>query len=116
MPPQIVDTAKRLLEERIAELDEERVRLERALKELGGKVRRRGRRPTGRRKPKRRRRREGGTRADQVVALIAKSPGLAAGEVATRLKVKPNYLYRVLGDLEREGRVRKDGRRYYAAS
>ena len=29
------------------------------------------------------------------------------------MKIKPNYLYRVLGDLEKEGRVKKDGRQYY---
>ena len=31
------------------------------------------------------------------------------------MKIKPNYLYRVLGDLEKEGRVKKDGRQYYPA-
>jgi DNA-binding PadR family transcriptional regulator len=30
------------------------------------------------------------------------------------MKIKPNYLYRVLGDLEKEGRVTKDGRKYSA--
>ncbi len=29
------------------------------------------------------------------------------------MKIKPNYLYRVLGDLEKEGRVKKKGRQYY---
>ncbi len=29
------------------------------------------------------------------------------------MKIKPNYLYRVLGDLQKEKRVRKDGRKYY---
>jgi DNA-binding HxlR family transcriptional regulator len=31
------------------------------------------------------------------------------------MKIKPNYLYRVLGDLEKEGRVKKKGRQYYPA-
>jgi DNA-binding HxlR family transcriptional regulator len=31
------------------------------------------------------------------------------------MKIKPNYLYRVLADLEQEGRVRKDGRAYHPA-
>jgi DNA-binding HxlR family transcriptional regulator len=31
------------------------------------------------------------------------------------MKIKPNYLYRVLGDLEKEGRVKKDGRTYHPA-
>ena len=29
------------------------------------------------------------------------------------MKIKPNYLYRVLGDMEKEGRVKKDGRQYH---
>jgi DNA-binding MarR family transcriptional regulator len=64
---------------------------------------------------RRRRRRRGGTRADQAVALIEKSPGISASDVAKQLKIKPNYLYRVLGDLEKEGRVKKQGRQYYPA-
>lgn len=50
------------------------------------------------------------------MALIEKSPGIAASEVAKKMKIKPNYLYRVLGDLEKEGRVKKDGRKYSPAS
>ena len=64
---------------------------------------------------KRRRKRRGGTRADQAVALIEKEPGISASDVAKTMKIKPNYLYRVLGDLEKEGRVKKDGRQYYPA-
>ncbi|HEX6667890.1 MAG TPA: hypothetical protein VF081_15005 [Solirubrobacterales bacterium] len=126
MPPQkdVLNEAKQLVEKRLAELDEERKRLERALAELGGKVTARapGRpgRPKGSKKassggaPKRRRRR-GGTRADQAVNLITSQPGISASDVAKTMKIKPNYLYRVLGDLEKEGRVKKDGRQYYPA-
>ena len=64
--------------------------------------------------PKRRKRR-GGTRADQAVKLIESQPGISASDVAKTMKIKPNYLYRVLGDLEKEGRVKKDGRQYYPA-
>ena len=118
MPSQVVDAAKELIEKRITDLDDERVRLERALKELGGKARRRRGRPAGGGKPKRkkRQRRKGGTRADQALGVITKSPGLAANEVATQMKIKPNYVYRVLGDLEKEGRVKKDGRQYFPAA
>ena len=65
--------------------------------------------------PKKRRRRRGGTRADQAVELITGQPGISASDVAKTMKIKPNYLYRVLGDLEKEGRVKKDGRNYYPA-
>jgi DNA-binding IscR family transcriptional regulator len=50
------------------------------------------------------------------VALVEKSPGISASDVAKRMKVKPNYLYRVLGDLEKDGRVKKNGGQYYPAS
>jgi DNA-binding IclR family transcriptional regulator len=47
------------------------------------------------------------------VKLVAANPGITASEIASRMKIKPNYLYRVLGEMEKEGRVRKDGRKYY---
>jgi hypothetical protein len=134
----VLDEARELLEGRLADLDEERSRLERALAELGGKAKRSPGRPRGSASkasgttasgttkassaparstgaPKKRRRRRGGTRADQAVELITSQPGISASDVAKTMKIKPNYLYRVLGDLEKEGRVKKDGRQYYPA-
>jgi DNA invertase Pin-like site-specific DNA recombinase len=120
----VLDEARDLVKKRLAELDDERQRLERALAELGekatGRVGRRPGRPrgSGTKKaasgaPRRRRRRKGGTRADQAVQLVESSPGISASEIAKSLKIKPNYLYRVLGDLEKEGRVSKKGRQYH---
>ena len=124
----VLDEALDLVKKRLAELDEERKRLERALADLGGTVTRRPGRPRGSgrgpgRPPKaasaggapRKRRRRGGTRADQAVALVEKNPGISASEIAKQMKIKPNYLYRVLGELEKEGRVTKKGRAYHAA-
>ena len=128
----VLDEARDLIERRLADLDEERRRLERALAELGGKVAKRPGRPRGSSStagstdttaaapkssgaPKKRRRRRGGTRADQAVELITSQPGISASDVAKTMKIKPNYLYRVLGDLEKEGRVKKDGRNYFPA-
>jgi transposase-like protein len=130
----VLDEALDLVKKRLAELDEERKRLERALTELGGTVTRRPGRPPGSgRGPgrprknaataaaptpaatpgKRRRRRRGGTRADQAVALVEQNPGISASEIAKQMKIKPNYLYRVLGEMEKEGRVTKKGREYH---
>ena len=118
----VLDEARDLVKKRLAELDDERKRLERALAELGEKAvsRTTGRRPgrprgsspkaTG---AKKRRRRRSGTRADQAVKLVEGSPGISASEIAKSMKIKPNYLYRVLGDLEKEGRVKKKGRQYF---
>jgi transposase-like protein len=126
----VLDEALDLVKKRLAELDDERKRLERALSELGGSVtRRRPGRPRGSGRgpgrppkaasagtaPRKRRRRRGGTRADQAVALVEKNPGISASEIAKTMKIKPNYLYRVLGELEKEGRVKKQGRQYHPA-
>ena len=120
----VLDEARDLVKKRLAELDDERKRLERALAELGEKAvsRRPGKKRRGRPKgsgakkgkgrPAPRRRRRSGTRADQAVKLVADNPGISASEIAKKMKIKPNYLYRVLGDLEKEGRVKKKGRNY----
>jgi ribosome-binding protein aMBF1 (putative translation factor) len=119
-----VDQAAKLLKTRIRELEGELSKLQRALSSLtDGRQGRRGpgrprgssatssttARPTAR--PRRRRR---GTRADQAVRLIKANPGISAAEVAKKMRIKPNYLYRVLGDLQKEGRVKKSGRSYTA--
>lgn len=128
-----LDEALDLVKRRLAELDEERQRLERALAELGGSATttRRPGRPRGSGRgpgrppkaassttatgPRKRRRRRGGTRADQAVKLVEQNPGISASEIAKQMKIKPNYLYRVLGEMEKEGRVTKKGREYHPA-
>jgi hypothetical protein len=137
----VLDEARGLVTKRLAELDDERKRLERALAELGGSGKKAGRRPgrprgssskstrsksTGSKstsskstgtakKARRRRKRRGGTRADQAVTLIRQNPGITASEIAKQMKIKPNYLYRVLSDLEKQKSVKKKGRTYSAA-
>jgi ribosomal protein S25 len=125
MPPTTnhLDVAREALERTVRELEDQLKQAEQALAALGGKVTRRGPgRPRGSAKkstgsssgaPRRRRKRRGGTRADQAVKLIEENPGISASDVAKQMKIKPNYLYRVLGDLEEEGRVKKDGRQYH---
>jgi hypothetical protein len=120
-----LDVAREALERTVRELENQLKQAEQALAALGGKATRRGPgRPRGSAKkssgssagtgaPRRRRKRRGGTRADQAVKLIEENPGIGASDVAKQMKIKPNYLYRVLGDLEKEGRVKKNGRQYH---
>jgi sugar-specific transcriptional regulator TrmB len=131
MPPaNFFDEARDALERTVKELRDQLTQAEEALEKLGGRATRRrgpGRpkgstrkasspgRSSGTTAPRRRRKRRGGTRADQAVKLIESQPGISASDVAKTMKIKPNYLYRVLGDLEKEGRVKKDGRQYYPA-
>lgn len=112
---QVLDQARSLIEERLKELDEEKTRLERTLAGLtvGRARRRRPGRPRG--STTRRRRRRSGTRADQALKIISENPGITASEIAERMKIKPNYVYRVMGELQKDKRVRKRGRGYTAA-
>lgn len=120
-----VDEAANLLRDRIRDLDSERARLERALASLtDGREGKRGPgrprgsssagRPSGGGR-KRRRSRQGGTRAEHALKVIAENPGVSAGEIADRLGMKPNYMYRVLTELQADGKVRKEGRAYHPA-
>jgi hypothetical protein len=107
-----VDQARTLLERRLRELDDERKQVQAALVGLGSRARRGPGRPRG---SGDRRRRRGGTRADQAVKLIRQNPGIGVAELGKKMKLKaPNYLYRVLPDLEKEGRVKKRGKGYHA--
>jgi hypothetical protein len=65
---------------------------------------------------RRRRGRRGGNRADQVLKVIRENPGISVSEIGDRLGMKQkNYLYRVVGNLQSEGAVKKDGRGFTAA-
>lgn len=122
----VLDKARALIEERLKELDDERTRLERALADLKGTRRGPGRprgsstgsstrrRSSGSGGSKRRRRRRGGTRAEQALKHISENPGIRASEIATKLDIKPNYVYRVMSELEKDGKVEKRGREYHA--
>lgn len=63
---------------------------------------------TGRRRPGRRR--GSGTRAAQALSLVQGQPGITIPELADKMGIKQNYLYRVLPTLEADKKVRKDGR------
>ena len=118
-----LDKARSLIEQRLSEIDDERKRLERALADLGGKRRGPGRPrgSTNRRSsgggasttPRRRRRRRGGTRADQALKHVTENPGIRASEIASKMNIKPNYVYRVMSELESDGKVQKQGREYH---
>ena len=117
-----VDEAAKLLRDRISELDSERAKLERALASLTdgregkrGPGRPRGAASAASSNGRRRRRRKGGTRAEHALKVIAENPGASASEIAKTLKMKPNYMYRVLHELQAEGKVRKEGRAYHPA-
>jgi hypothetical protein len=108
-----VDQARTLLERRLRELDDERKQVEAALAGLGKSARR----GPGRPRSSNIRRRGGGTRADQAVRIIKQNPGITVSELGKKMKLNaPNYLYRVLPDLQKEGRIRRKGKGYHPGS
>ena len=63
----------------------------------------------------RRRGRRGGT-TDAVLAHLRQNPGATVREIADALGMKhPNYLYRVLPNLQQQGAVKKQGKGWAAA-
>jgi DNA-binding IclR family transcriptional regulator len=59
------------------------------------------------------RRKGSGTRALQTLSLVQAQPGITMPELAAKMNIKQNYLYRVLPGLEREGKLEKKGRGWY---
>ena len=64
---------------------------------------------------RRRRGRRGGSRSDQALKVVRENPGITVSEMAGKMSIKqPNYLYRVMNQLESEGAVTKQGKGYTA--
>jgi hypothetical protein len=59
------------------------------------------------------RRKGSGTRAAQALAFVKEQAGITIPELAARMGIKQNYLYRVLPILEEEGKVTKQGRGWH---
>jgi hypothetical protein len=125
-----LDEARKAIEDRLSLLREEIARLETAAAALGGgggattprrrgpgrprgSTSRRARTGTGR---KRGRPRGSGTRALQAEKLVRENPGISIGDLAKKMNIKPNYLYRVMPQLQKDGKVRKRGSGWHAAS
>jgi hypothetical protein len=71
--------------------------------------------PAGRAAPRRKagRRKGSGTRAAEALALVQGQPGITIPELAAKMGIKQNYLYRVLPGLESESKVSKKGRGWH---
>jgi CRP-like cAMP-binding protein len=55
-----------------------------------------------------------GTRGKQALELVRANPGISIPELAEKMGIKQNYLYRVLPGLQKDGMVRKEGRGWHA--
>jgi hypothetical protein len=67
--------------------------------------------------PRRAGRRKGsGTRAAQALSFVTGQPGITIPELAAKMNIKQNYLYRVLPGLEQEKKIKKQGRGWHPQS
>jgi len=70
-------------------------------------------RPVGRPTGRVGRRKGSGTRAAEALAFVQGQPGITIPELAAKMGIKQNYLYRVLPGLEKEKKVEKKGRGWH---
>jgi predicted transcriptional regulator len=126
--PDFVQTEIKAIDDQLRVLKDEASRLEAARAALTGGTRRGGRpatngtartpaRPSGRRDRGAAARRPGSgtTRATQALELVREKPGITIPEIATAMKIEPNYLYRVLPRLASDGQVKRDGQGWHPA-
>lgn len=114
------DKAVENLEEALRETKAETAKLEKALaalKSSGNSTGRRGRPPgssasADKKKPGRKRK-EGGRR-DQVLNMIKEFPGIRVAEIADMLKMQPSAVSAQVSALNKEGLIKKDGRKISA--
>jgi hypothetical protein len=118
----VKDDVRRRVESRIAELEplvQEYEELQRIVAAIDSDAP--AARGSGRAAPRRRLAPSGagsaghGARAEDALARIAAQPGVAVGELAAQMGIGTTYLYRLLPRLEREGKLRKEGKGYHLA-
>jgi hypothetical protein len=126
-----VDSTVKDIDDRLRELKEEVARLEAARTALVGGRRRPGRpraastaaaaTPTRRRAAAARRpgrprgRSRSGTRANQALELVRSTPGITIPQIAEKMGIEPNYLYRVMPRLATDGQVKREGQGWHPA-
>jgi hypothetical protein len=74
------------------------------------------RKAAGRPKPRAGRRKGSGTRAAEALSFVQGQPGITIPELAAKMGINQNYLYRVLPRLAKEGKIRKEGRGWHATA
>lgn len=106
--PDVLDQARKVIETRLHELEDEARKLRDALANLdGGRPirRRRRRRSTARRAPR-------GRRQEQFLTAVKKSPGAPVSQIAKGMGVAPQQLYPIGRRLHQRGQIRKQGKGY----
>jgi len=128
-----IDATVQDIDNRLQELKGEEDRLRAARAALVGEASRRGsgrpsaaetktakpaatrRRTSGRTPGRPRGRRAGNTRSAQALELVRSRPGITIPEIASAMKIEPNYLYRVMPKLTSDGLISRDGQGWHPA-
>lgn len=108
----VIEEARNLIRERLDTLEDERKRLEGALKELGGKVKRSkpgpkpGAKPgSGKRAP---RKRGGETRLQQLLKFLSSNPAVKVKDAAAALEISPSQVSGLISKAKEGGLLNKD--------
>jgi predicted Rossmann fold nucleotide-binding protein DprA/Smf involved in DNA uptake len=124
-----LDSTVKDIDDRLQELKGEVTKLEAARAALVGTRRGPGRprtnssaaattaprRRSTRRPGRPRGRRSGNTRGTQALELVRSKPGITIPQIAETLKIEPNYLYRVMPKLVKDGHIKRDGQGWHPA-
>jgi hypothetical protein len=115
-----VDRARRLLESRLNEIEDEASGLREAIANLGGTARRpgspkrgaaEGRKVTGKAK----RRAPRGQRQKEVLTAARKQPGSTAAEIGRSVGISTNQAYALCKRMLKAGELKKKGKGYITA-
>jgi hypothetical protein len=116
---EVIDSARKLIQARLLELEEEAKDLKRALQSLGEKApaRRPGRpRRKSTKRSKATKRAPRGQRREQFLTALAKSPGAKASEIAKQLGISANQAHTLARRLHQQKAIRKSGKGYRVAA
>jgi DNA invertase Pin-like site-specific DNA recombinase len=106
----VLDQARKAIEARLRELEDEARHLRDALGSLDHHRLRGRRRPATTKRTTRRAPR--GQRQQQFLAAVKKSPGAPVSEIAKEMGAAPSQLYPIARRLRQKGEIRKQGKGY----
>jgi predicted Rossmann fold nucleotide-binding protein DprA/Smf involved in DNA uptake len=105
-----IDKARRMIEERLAELEDEAKKLGDALVSLGH---RHGKSSKAQPARKTKKRAKPGQREEQLLASVSKHPDYKPGEHAKAMGVSANQVYSLATRLQKEGKITKTAKGTY---
>jgi hypothetical protein len=110
--PDVLQQARKVIEARLQELEDEARKLRDVLANLDGAKptpKRTGRRSTARRAPR-------GQRQEQFLAAVKKDAGATVSQIAKDMDVTPQQLYPIARRLHQKGEIRRRGKGYAVKS